>query len=63
MNFKIPDKCIIYPILYVYIPGESVQDVFIKIESCQMKFLKPTNDKLINKTSCKYVRRAIYLYP
>ena len=35
--------------------------MFIESESCQMKFLKPTNDKLINHTSCKYVRRAIYL--
>ena len=37
--------------------------VFIKSESCQMKFLKPTNDMLINQISCKYVRRAIYLVP
>ena len=40
-----------------------MRPVFIKNESCQMKFLKPTNDKLINQTSCKYVRRAIYLVP
>ena len=63
MNNKIPDKCILYPILYVYIPGESVQDVLVKRKSCQMKVLKPTNNKLINQTSHKYVRRAIYLVP
>ena len=37
--------------------------MFIKSESCQMKILKPTNNKVINQTSCKYVRRAIYLVP
>ena len=45
----------------VYSRRKGTRCVFIK--SCQMKFLKPTNDKLINQTSCKYVRRAIYLVP
>ena len=61
MNFKIPDKCIIYPILYVYSMRKCTRHVFIKSESCQMKILNPTKDKLINQTSCKYVRIAIYL--
>ena len=64
MNNKIPDKCMIYPILYVYLRKTCTRHVFTKCESCQMKFLKPTNDKLINQTSCKYVySRAIYLVP
>ena len=36
MNFKISDKCIIYLILYVYIPEESLQDVC----SLKMKVVK-----------------------
>ena len=61
MNNKMPDKCIIYPILYSR--RKCTRGVFIKSKSCQMKILKPTNNKLINQTSCKYVRRAIYLVP
>ena len=63
MNNEIPDKCIIYPILYVFSRRKCTRCVFIKSESCQMKFLKLTNDELINQTSFKYIRRAIYLVP
>ena len=49
-----PDKCIIYPILCVYSRRKCTKYVFIKGESCQMKFLKPTNEKLINQTSCEF---------
>ena len=63
MNNKIPDKCIIYLILYVYSGRKCTRCMFIKSKSCQMKILKPTNYKLINQTTCKYVRRAIYLVP
>ena len=35
--------------------------MFTENETCQMKFLRPTNNKLTNKTSCKYVKEAIYL--
>ena len=61
MNNKIPDKCIIYPFLYVYSRRKCTRCMFVKSESCQMKCLKPTNDKLINRTPFKYVGRAIYL--
>ena len=63
MNNEISDKCIIYPILYVYSRRKCTRCMFIEGESCQIKFLNPTNDKLINQTSCKYLRRAIYLIP
>ena len=61
VNYEIPDKCILYPILYGNSRRKCTRHVFIKSESCEVKFLKPANDKLIKQTSCKYVRRAIYL--
>ena len=42
-----------------------ISHVFTERETCQMnlsnKSFEPTNDKLINQTSCKYVRRVICL--
>ena len=47
----------------VYSRRKCTRHVFIKSKNCQMKILKPTNDKLINLISCNYARRAIYLVP
>ena len=35
--------------------------MFTENETLSTEILKPTSDKLINQTSCKYVRRAICL--